>query len=153
MGIRSAGILPFRKRAGSLEVLLAHPGGPFWRGRDDGAWSIVKGEQAEGEDAETAARREFLEETGWVASGDLIPLGELRQPSGKRITAFAVESEFDPGTLASNVFEIEWPPRSGSVGLFPEVDRAAWFDLEAALRKILPGQAPFLVRLNSACRG
>jgi predicted NUDIX family NTP pyrophosphohydrolase len=150
MANRSAGILPFRTNAGALEVLLAHPGGPFWRNRDDGAWSIVKGEYLDGEDAETAARREFTEETGWEPAGDLLPLGEVRQPGGKYVIAFAVEGDFDPATLRSNMFEIEWPPRSGAMRSFPEVDRAAWFDLDTARGKMLAGQAPFLARLEAA---
>jgi predicted NUDIX family NTP pyrophosphohydrolase len=150
MANRSAGILPFRTNAGALEVLLAHPGGPFWRNRDDGAWSIVKGEYLDGEDAETAARREFTEETGWEPAGDLLPLGEVRQPGGKYVIAFAVEGDFDPATLRSDMFEIEWPPRSGAMRSFPEVDRAAWFDLDTARRKILAGQAPFLARFEAA---
>jgi predicted NUDIX family NTP pyrophosphohydrolase len=150
MANRSAGILPFRTNAGALEVLLAHPGGPFWRNRDDGAWSIVKGEYLDGEDAETAARREFTEETGWEPAGDLLPLGEVRQPGGKYVIAFAVEGDFDPATLRSEMFEIEWPPRSGAMRSFPEVDRAAWFDLDTARRKILAGQAPFLARFEAA---
>jgi predicted NUDIX family NTP pyrophosphohydrolase len=150
MANRSAGILPFRTNAGALEVLLARPGGPFWRNRDDGAWSIVKGEYLDGEDAETAARREFTEETGWEPAGDLLPLGEVRQPGGKYVIAFAVEGDFDPATLRSEMFEIEWPPRSGAMRSFPEVDRAAWFDLDTARRKILAGQAPFLARFEAA---
>jgi len=148
---KSAGILPFRKRADRLEVLLAHPGGPYWSKRDDGAWSIVKGEHDAGEDAEAAARREFAEETGWTVAGALLPLGEIRQPGAKHVTAFAVEGDFDPDTLRSNMFEIEWPPRSGIMRSFPEVDRAAWFDLDTARQKILPGQAPFLARLEAVC--
>lgn len=147
MARRSAGILPFRFSAGVLEVLLAHPGGPYWQKRDDGAWSIIKGEYSPEETALAAARREFAEETGWSAAGELLPLGELRQPGGKIVTAFAMRGDFDPATLGSNLFEIEWPPRSGLRASFPEIDRAAWFGLEAAGSKILPGQAPFLARL------
>lgn len=144
---RSAGILPYRKRSGAIEVLLVHPGGPFWRHRDDGAWSIVKGEYAEGEEPEAAARREFAEETGWEAKGVLEPLGEIRQAGGKQVIAFALDADFDPETLRSNTFEIEWPPRSGRLQSFPEVDRAAWLGLNRARRKLLAGQHPFLDRL------
>jgi len=147
MARRSAGILPFRFSAGVLQVLLAHPGGPYWQRRDDGAWSIIKGEYSPEETALAAARREFAEETGWSAAGELLPLGELRQPGGKIVTAFGMRGDFDPATLGSNLFEIEWPPRSGLRASFAEIDRAAWFGLEAAGRKILPGQAPFLARL------
>jgi predicted NUDIX family NTP pyrophosphohydrolase len=130
-------------------VLLAHPGGPFWRRRDDGAWSIVKGEYGEDEDAEAAARREFAEETGWPVAGPLLLLGELRQAGGKQVTAFALERDFAPETMRSNLFEIEWPPRSGTLQSFPEIDRVGWFDLATARRKILPAQAPFLDRLEA----
>jgi predicted NUDIX family NTP pyrophosphohydrolase len=146
---RSAGILPFRRSSGGLQVLLAHPGGPFWRKRDDGAWSIVKGEYGEDEDAEAAARREFAEETGWPVAGPLLPLGELRQAGGKQVTGFAFEGEFEPKTPRSNLFEIEWPPRSGTLQSFPEIDRVEWFDLATARRKILPAQAPFLDGLEA----
>jgi predicted NUDIX family NTP pyrophosphohydrolase len=153
MAKRSAGILPFRRSANGIEVLLGHPGGPFWQKRDEGAWSIVKGEHGDGEQPEAAARREFTEETGWIAKGTLLPLGEIRQKAGKQVTAFALEADFDPATLRSNQFEIEWPPRSGKRQPFPEIDRAAWFDLETARRKILPAQASFLDRLTIANRG
>ncbi len=147
---KSAGILPFNRRAGVLQVLLVHPGGPFWRNRDEGAWSIAKGEYGEDEHPETAARREFAEETGWQALGDLIPLGEVRQAGGKQVAAFALEAEFDPNTLSSNLFEMEWPPRSGRMQRFPEVDRAEWFDLEQAREKVLASQKQFLERLAQA---
>jgi predicted NUDIX family NTP pyrophosphohydrolase len=146
---RSAGILPFRRSSGGLQVLLAHPGGPFWRRRDDGAWSIVKGEYGEDEDAEAAAAREFAEETGWLLAEPLRPLGNLRQAGGKQVTAFALEGDFEPETLRSNPFEIEWPPHSGVLQSFPEIDRVEWFDLATARRKILPAQAPFLDRLEA----
>jgi len=144
---RSAGILPFRHHSGELQVLLVHPGGPFWRNRDDGAWSIVKGEYPEAEEPEAAARREFMEETGWSINGGLVPLGEIRQKGGKHVIAFALQADFDPGTLVSNMFEMMWPPRSGRTQTFPEVDRAEWFSLEEAGGKILAGQRPFLERL------
>ncbi|MGE0005106.1 MAG: NUDIX domain-containing protein [Parvibaculaceae bacterium] len=145
---RSAGILPYRKGVGEIEVLLVHPGGPFWRNRDDGAWSLAKGEYAETEAASDAARREFKEETGWDVAGDMHPLGEIRQAGGKYLTAFALEAGFDPANFVSNSFELEWPPHSGRRQTFPEVDQAAWFGLGAARRKILPSQAPLLDRLQ-----
>lgn len=150
--LRSAGILPYRWRAGELQVLLVHPGGPFWQKRDQGAWSIAKGEY-EDEEPEAAARREFTEETGWEIGGDLQPLGEVRQPSGKRVLAFAVKAELDPATLVSMHFEMEWPPRSGRGQSFPEVDRAEWFSLEEAREKLLTGQRPFVDRLAALCSG
>jgi predicted NUDIX family NTP pyrophosphohydrolase len=143
----SAGILMHRQTGPKLEVLLAHPGGPFWRNKDNGAWSIPKGEMAEDEDAAVAAKREFREETGCDVSGPLKPLGEIRQRGGKRVTAFAVEGDLEPGAIKSNTFEIEWPPKSGGVQSFPEIDRAAWFDLSAARVKILESQQPLLDRL------
>jgi predicted NUDIX family NTP pyrophosphohydrolase len=144
----SAGILAYRKGAGGLEVLLVHPGGPFWRKKDDGAWSIPKGEIDTAEDPEQAARREFAEELGPSASiGRLQALGEVRQPGGKRVIAFAGEGQFDPAALASNTFDIEWPPRSGRRQNFPEVDRAEWFDIEFARTKMLSGQMELLDRL------
>lgn len=145
---RSAGILPYRKSADGKQVLLVHPGGPFWQNRDLGAWSIAKGEYDGEEQAEAAARREFAEETGWEIGGVLRPLGELRQRSGKVVTAFGVESDFDTRTLRSNLFEMEWPPRSGRVQLFPEVDRAEWFGLARAREKLLIGQRPFIDRIE-----
>jgi predicted NUDIX family NTP pyrophosphohydrolase len=150
MAKRSAGILPYRTSSGGLQVLLVHPGGPFWQKRDLGAWSIAKGEYGDDEPPETAARREFAEETGWELKGALLPLGELRQRAGKLITGFGVEGDFDTGTLRSNMFEMEWPPRSGRVQLFPEIDRAAWFGLQVAREKMLVGQRPFLDRLAAS---
>jgi predicted NUDIX family NTP pyrophosphohydrolase len=148
MSKRSAGILLFRGRGPEPRVLLVHPGGPFWGKKDQGAWSIPKGEYEEGEDALAVARREFQEELGApVPAGDAIELGELVQPSRKVITAFAVEGDFDPSRLKSNLFEMEWPPKSGRLQSFPEVDRAAWLTLEEAREKILPGQRPFIDRL------
>src|SRR5690349_9019645 len=144
---RSAGILPFRKSGHELEVLLVHPGGPFWRKRDDGAWSLAKGEYGETETPSVAARREFKEETGWDVKEDMHPLGEIRQAGGKYLTAFAIEAAFDPQEFVSNSFELEWPPRSGRVQSFPEIDQAAWFNLAEARRKILPSQEPLLDRL------
>jgi predicted NUDIX family NTP pyrophosphohydrolase len=144
----SAGVLAYRKGASGLEVLLVHPGGPFWRKKDDGAWSIPKGEIDAAEDPEQAARREFAEELGITASiGRLQALGEVRQRGGKRVIAFAGEGHFDPAALASNTFDIEWPPRSGRRRNFPEVDRAEWFNIELARTKILSGQMELLDRL------
>jgi predicted NUDIX family NTP pyrophosphohydrolase len=122
---RSAGILAYRWKGPRLEVLLGHPGGPFWSRRDQGAWSILKGEYEESENPESAARREFTEESGWTLSVPLESLGEIRQPSGKIVTAYAAEADFDPATLRSNVFEMEWPPGSKRAQLFLEIDRAA----------------------------
>lgn len=145
---RSAGILAVRTHAGVPEVLLVHPGGPFWKARDNGAWSMPKGEFDLHEAPEAAARREFTEETGWTIDGPLRPIGEARQRSGKLIIGFAAQGDFDVGTLRSNAFEMEWPPRSGRRQAFPEVDRAAWFSLAEAFDKIVPGQRPFLDRLG-----
>jgi predicted NUDIX family NTP pyrophosphohydrolase len=150
---RSAGILLHRFRDGRVEVLLVHPGGPFWASKDLGAWTIPKGEGDPGEGAEAAARRELAEETGIVlGEEELVPLGEVRQAGGKRVEAWAVELDFDPGTLRSNAFTMEWPPRSGRQVEFPEVDRAAWFDLDEAGRRILAGQRPLLDRLEERLR-
>jgi len=146
---RSAGILMYRVRDGVLEVLLAHPGGPFWRRRDEGAWTIPKGEIGPGESAEAAARREFMEELGVEPKGALHPLGTIRQRGGKIVAAFALAGEFDESTLRSNTFELEWPPRSGRVATFPEVDRVAWFPLAIARTKILDGQRPLLDRIET----
>ena len=148
---RSAGILVYRWKGPRLEVLLGHPGGPFWSRLDQGAWSILKGEHEESENPEAAARREFTEESGWTLSVPLEPLGEIRQRSGKIITAYAAEADFDPATLRSNIFEMEWPPNSGQMQSFPEVDRAGWFPLQQAREKIVEGQIPFLDRLERFC--
>jgi predicted NUDIX family NTP pyrophosphohydrolase len=145
--VSSAGILLYRRAGTQLEVLLVHPGGPYWRGKDEGAWSIPKGEMAADEDAQDAARREFSEETGIALPGPLEPLGEIRQRGGKRVVAFAVAGDADALAIKSNSFEIEWPPRSGKLQAFPEIDRAEWFDLSAARAKILEGQRPLLDRL------
>ena len=145
----SAGILLYRGEGDARELLLVHPGGPFWAKKDKGAWSIPKGEYAEGEDPLSVAKREFAEELGSPPpEGGYAELGELKQPSGKRITAFAVAGDFDPAGLKSNLFELEWPPKSGRMRSFPEVDRAQWFTLAEAREKILPGQAPFIERLR-----
>ena len=145
--VSSAGILMYRRAGTNLEVLLVHPGGPYWRKKDEGAWSIPKGEMDEGEDAEVAARREFLEETGVALSGSLEPLGEIRQRGGKRVIAFAVEGDLDVQTIRSSTFEIEWPPKGGRMQSFPEIDRAEWFDLPSAHAKILESQRELLDRL------
>lgn len=138
----------FRRGATAPQVLLAHPGGPFWARRDEAAWTLPKGEIGPGEEPLAAARREFLEETGFESTPPFHPLGELRQKSGKRISAWAFEGEADPARLASNLFEMEWPPRSGRLQFFPEVDRVQWFGLEEARRKLIAGQAPFIDALE-----
>lgn len=145
---QSAGLLLLRESRGALEVLLVHPGGPFWARKDDGAWSIPKGEFDAGEEPLAAARREFAEETGTTVAGEFIELQPVRQPSGKIVHAWAVRADFDPAQLRSNTFSIEWPPKSGQLREFPEVDRAAWFALDQARAKIQPGQLPLLDQLN-----
>jgi predicted NUDIX family NTP pyrophosphohydrolase len=145
----SAGLLLYRIRAGRLEVMIAHMGGPFWAARDDGAWSIVKGEYDAHEDAYAAARREFAEETGSPAPrGAALELGEVRQRGGKRIVAWAVEGDLDCSAIRSNTFTLEWPPRSGRHREFPEIDRAAWFDAATARRKLVPAQVAFIDALE-----
>lgn len=133
--------------AGALQVLLAHPGGPFWKSRDEGAWTIPKGEYQEPEPPLEAARREFNEETGILATGPFLPIGEVVQKGGKHITAWAFAGDFDPAQLRCNTFEIEWPPKSGRMQTYPELDRVEWFGLEQAQRKINPAQRPFLDQL------
>ena len=141
----SAGILMWRRGAdGAAEVLLGHFGGPIWAKRDAGAWAIPKGLVEPGESLEACARREFAEELGVAAEGELVPLGRIRQKGGKEVEAFALEGTFDPATIVSNRFTMEWPPRSGRFQSFPELDRAAWFGLAQAHAKILPSQAPIL---------
>jgi predicted NUDIX family NTP pyrophosphohydrolase len=147
---RSAGILLFRVNGAGPEFLLVHPGGPFWKKRDEGAWSIPKGQIEDGEVPRDCALRELAEELGAppeLAPQELIELGSVRQRAGKVVEAWAAEAEFDPATLASNTFSLEWPPRSGKEQEFPEVDRAEWFGVEQARRKILPAQADFLDRV------
>lgn len=144
---QSAGLLVYRSTPRALEVLLVHPGGPFWARKDDGAWSVPKGEYGEGEEALTVARREFAEEVGEPPDGAVLDLGEVVQPGRKVVRAFAVRGDFDVTRLQSNSFEMEWPPRSGRRQSFPEVDRAAWFAPEDARRKILAAQRPFIERL------
>lgn len=150
---RSAGIVLWRRPAGGgeLEVLLVHPGGPYWARRDAGAWSIPKGEVDAGEAEPACALRELAEETGTAfpdaAEGDLVPLGEVRLRSGKVVVAWALEGDLDADAIVSNTFELEWPPRLGRIQTFPEVDRAAWLTLDAARGKLLAAQLPFLDRL------
>ena len=145
----SAGLLAFRRNSG-VEVLLAHPGGPFWAKKDDGAWTIPKGVADSDADTLSAARREFTEETGFVAAGEMLPLKAVRQRSGKTVIAWAFEADFDLAKFSSNEFEMEWPPRSGRRKSFPEIDRLAWFDYDTALKKIIAYQQPFLLELRSA---
>lgn len=147
---RSAGILLFRGRGESPELLLVHPGGPFWAKKDEGAWSIPKGEYDDEEDPRDCALRELEEELGSpppLEAEALIDLGSVRQKSGKVVQAWAAEGDFDPAALSSNTFAMEWPPRSGVEREFPEVDRAGWFDPETARRKVIPAQAAFVERL------
>jgi predicted NUDIX family NTP pyrophosphohydrolase len=153
MARHSAGLLMYRRRQGVLEVFLVHPGGPFWAGKDAGAWSIPKGEYTPSEETLAAARREFKEETGLTAAGEFIPLTPLKQPSGKIIQAWAVAGDCDAGAIRSNTFTLEWPPRSGLRQEFPEVDRAAWFSLTAAREKISKGQTGFLEELRNLLEG
>ena len=144
---RSAGIVLYRRRLGAIEILLVHPGGPYWEHRDDAAWSIPKGEYEVDEEPLAAARREFEEETGIPATGNFIELGELRQPGGKVVSAWAFEGDCDPKDLRSNTFTLEWPPKSGRQMEFPEVDRGSWYSVEEARRRLTPGQIIFVDRL------
>jgi predicted NUDIX family NTP pyrophosphohydrolase len=144
----SAGLLLYRQTSGRLEVLLVHPGGPLWGHRDAGAWSIPKGELDPGEDPLAAAQREFQEETGVAIEGPFEPLDPVQMRSGKIVRAWAVRADLDASACVSNTFDLEWPPRSGQVQAFPEVDRAEWFDLTVAKEKILPGQLPLLEELE-----
>jgi predicted NUDIX family NTP pyrophosphohydrolase len=147
----SAGLLLFRTGLTGFEFLLVHPGGPFFARKDEGTWSIPKGIVEPGEDPLASAKREFREETGaHPPEGDYIPLGEVRQKSGKRVIAWGVRGDFDPSVLCSNTFELEWPPRSGRRQSFPEVDRAQWFDLRGAQGKLNPAQLPLLERVMGA---
>jgi predicted NUDIX family NTP pyrophosphohydrolase len=147
---QSAGLLLFRRTGERIEVLLGHPGGPFWRNKDLGAWSIPKGFVAQGEGPLAAARREFAEETGYKPRGKSVSLGDAKQPGGKIVHIWAIEGDWDAGELRSNQFEMEWPPRSGRLQIFPELDRAAWFSIAEARKRILTGQAVFLDRLIEA---
>jgi predicted NUDIX family NTP pyrophosphohydrolase len=146
----SAGILLFRRRPAGLEVMLVHPGGPFWAKKDHEAWSIPKGLADEGEDLLEAAKREFLEETGMAVEGAFLDLGAHKQPGGKTIVAWGCEGDFDPASLKSNTFSIEWPPRSGRMAEFPEVDRAAWYSIDEALMKINKGQKLIIAALEAS---
>jgi predicted NUDIX family NTP pyrophosphohydrolase len=148
----SAGLLMYRRRGSGVEVLLAHPGGPFFQKKDLGSWSLPKGEYVEGDDPKTAAFREFQEETSFTASGTASALGEIKQSSGKVITAWAIEGDCDASAARSNTFSLEWPPRSRKVQQFPEVDRAEWFSMEDAYARIVKGQAGFLDRLKTLTR-
>jgi len=147
MAQRSAGLLLFRRKGSAPELLLVHMGGPFWAKKDDGAWSIPKGLYDESEDPLTAARREFEEETGCAPPADAFELGHFKQPGGKVITAFAAEGDFDLRNFRSNMFEMEWPPRSGKRAEFPEADRAAWLAPDDALRKVTKGQVAIVEAL------
>lgn len=148
-GKLTAGILLYRIRQGELEVFLVHPGGPFWAKKDDGAWSIPKGEVHQGDELLATAKREFLEETGSPIDGVFESLAPRKQKSGKIIHAWAVRGEIDASTVRSNTFPLEWPPRSGVTREFPEVDRGAWFDMATARKKLMPGQLGFLDELQS----
>jgi len=147
MGVHSAGILLFRFRNSTLQVLLVHPGGPFWECRDKGAWSIPKGLIEANEIALDAAKREFREETGFEIEGEFIELGEIRQSGDKTVHAWALEMDIDETRIASNSFEMEWPKQSGKINEYPEIDKGAWFDLQQARKKIIAGQAGFIDRL------
>jgi len=147
MSKKSSGLLAYRRRAGHMEVFLIHPGGPYWTRKDDGAWSIPKGEFIVEEPLE-AAKREFTEETGFQTNGPYRILAPIRQPSGKLIHAWAFEGDFDPAAIRSNTFPLEWPPGSGMVRDFPEADRAGWFSIEKAREKIIRGQTGFIDELE-----
>jgi predicted NUDIX family NTP pyrophosphohydrolase len=147
----SAGLLLYRRQGPALEVLLVHPGGPFWRNKDLGAWSIPKGEAEPGEDLLGVARRELREEVGVDVDGTFLPLSPVRQAGGKVVHAWAVEADVDANAIVSNTYQMEWPPRSGRQQRFPEVDRAAWFDVAEARRRILSGQVPLIDELTRRC--
>jgi predicted NUDIX family NTP pyrophosphohydrolase len=150
--VRSAGILLWRRRDGGLEVLIAHMGGPFWTGKDDAAWSVPKGEYVDTEQPRDAAMREWEEELGLslpVSPDSLVALGELKQPSGKRLSVWAGEGDLDPDTVVPGMFSMQWPPRSGQLAEFPEVDRVEWCDLELARRRLVAGQRPLLDLLSA----
>lgn len=153
MAAASAGLILYKRESGELRVLLAHPGGPFWAKKDHGAWSIPKGLVEGDETPLDAAIREFTEETGFVAEGAFLPLGAVTQRGGKHVEAWAVEGDCDPAALKPGMFEMEWPPRSGRMAQFPEIDRVAWFTLAEARARILAGQAPFIDRLAAKLSG
>lgn len=144
---KSAGILVYRLRSKAIEVFLVHPGGPFWKNKDDGAWSIPKGEYTEDEDPLEAAKREFEEETGIPCDGDFIKLEPVKQKSGKLVLAWALEKDIDPDKIKSNLFSMEWPPKSGKMQEFPEIDKGKWYDLNEAKQKINSSQAAFIDQL------
>ena len=150
---QSAGLLLYRFRDRKLEVFLVHPGGPFWAKKDLGVWSIPKGEYTADEDPLTAAKREFTEETGAVVEGEFFDLGEVKQAGGKIVKAWALEHDFDHGHLKSDTFTMEWPPRSGKLQVFPEVDAGEWFPIPVATEKLLAAQRAFLTRLNERLSG
>lgn len=152
MAAVSAGILLYRRRNGEPQVLLIHPGGPFWRNRDDGAWMMPKGQVEPGEEKLACALREFEEEVGSRPVGEAVPLGGVRQAGGKWVEGFAIEGDLDPDRIVSTEFELEYPPRSGRFQSFPEVDRAAWFTLDEAETKLLPSQLPLLDKLRALLR-
>ena len=149
----SFGLVLYRRDPDAVRVLLAHPGGPLWRARDAGAWTIPKGAAEPGESAEAAALREFAEELGTPVAGALQPLGRIRQRGGKWVEAFALEGDFDVATVRSNTFEMEWPPKGGRMQAFPEIDRAAWFTLDEARGKVLAAQGPLLERVAALGNG
>lgn len=144
----SAGLLMYRKRQGSLEVLLVHLGGPFWKKKDRGAWFVPKGELNPGEDELVAAKREFQEETGITPTGDFLSLGAVKHNSGKKVLAWAFSGDCDPAAIRSNTFQMEWPPKSGRFADFPEIDRAEFFTVDAAREKMHPAEFEFLARLE-----
>jgi predicted NUDIX family NTP pyrophosphohydrolase len=148
MPVNSAGLVVYRRRGGALEVFLVHPGGPFWVKKDYRAWSIPKGEVAKGENALDAALREFTEETGQTIAGEFRPLSPVKQASGKIVHAWAVEGDVDADNIVSDDFELEWPPRSGTIRRFPEVDRGGWFDLDDAKKRVHAGLVPLLDELT-----
>jgi predicted NUDIX family NTP pyrophosphohydrolase len=150
---QSAGIVMYRRRAAAIEVLLVHPGGPWWAKKDAGAWSIPKGEFGADETPAVAARREFVEEIGRDPGAGIVTLGAFVQSRAKTVHAFAVEGDVDPEAVTSNTFELEWPPRSGKMQSFPEIDRAAWFTLDEARVRIVAGQRPILDTLAAVSRG
>src|SRR5436190_2512655 len=152
MAKKSAGILLYRIKKNQPEVLLVHPGGPFWAKKDLGSWSIPKGEYEEGEDPLDAARREVEEETGLQVKGPFIELAPVKQKGGKLVVAWAAEGDFDPATIKSNEFEMEWPPKSGKRKTFPEVDKAGWFTIPEAIEKIVEGQIPLLKEMEQKLR-
>jgi predicted NUDIX family NTP pyrophosphohydrolase len=149
----SAGLLMYRKPNQKLEVLLVHLGGPFWAKKDSGAWFVPKGEVNPGEDELAAAKREFAEETGLAVAGELLPLGSVKHKSGKKVSAWAFEGDCDPTVLRSNTFQMEWPPRSGKMREFPEIDRAAFFTLDTAREKMHPTEFEFVTRLTKVVSG